>query len=90
MLFNTICWIMIGICCFYLIRNVYVGSIMFPAGKHIVMIYNHAVGKSYLHELGTDADVLRGSWRGVKYRQMYFLWQRGWSDCDDASISGVK
>ena len=24
--------------------------------------------KSYLHELGTDADVLRGSWRGVKYR----------------------
>ena len=46
--------------------------------------------KSYLHELGTDADVLRGSWRGVKYRQMYFLWQRGWSACNDASISGVK
>ena len=42
-------WILIGICCFYMVRNVYVGSIMFPAGKHIVMIYNRAVGRPYLH-----------------------------------------
>ena len=48
-MFNTICWILISICCFYMVRNFYVGSIMFPAGKHIVMIYNHAVGHFYLH-----------------------------------------
>ena len=42
-------WILIGICCFYLIRNVWVGSVMFPAGKYIVMIYNSAVGHFYLH-----------------------------------------
>ena len=25
MSFNTICWILIGICCFYLIRNIWAG-----------------------------------------------------------------
>lgn len=42
-------WIFISICCFYIVRNFYVGSVMFPAGKHIVMIYNRSVGKFYLH-----------------------------------------
>ena len=46
---ELISWILIGICCFYIIRNLYVGSIMFPAGKYIVMIYNWAVGRPYLH-----------------------------------------
>lgn len=38
----TIGYILIGICCFYLLRNVWVGSIMFPAGKLIVEAYNGA------------------------------------------------
>lgn len=33
-------WILIGICCFYTVRNLYVGSIMFPAAKHIVLAHN--------------------------------------------------
>ena len=40
MFFNTICWILIGICCFYLLRNAYVGNIMFPIGKRIVGAFN--------------------------------------------------
>lgn len=48
MLFNTICWILIGVCCFYLIRNIYVGSIMFPFGKRILKIYNDMQKHFYL------------------------------------------
>ena len=33
-------WILIGICCFYLVRNLYVGYVMFPCGKHILMTHN--------------------------------------------------
>lgn len=33
-------WILIGICCFYIVRNLYVGSIMFPAASHIVQAHN--------------------------------------------------
>lgn len=39
-MFNIVCWILIGICCFYLVRNVYIGSIMFPVGRNIVRAYN--------------------------------------------------
>ena len=38
-------WILIGICCFYLLRNMYVGYIMFPAGRQIVAAYNGACEK---------------------------------------------
>lgn len=38
-------WILIGICCFYLLRNIYVGCIMFPAGRQIVAAYNGACEK---------------------------------------------
>ena len=33
-------WTLIGICCFYIIRNLYVGSVMFPAANHIVLAHN--------------------------------------------------
>ena len=33
-------WILIGICCFYIVRNYYVGSIMFPAAVHITAVHN--------------------------------------------------
>ena len=42
-------YILIGICCFYLIRNLYVGYIMFPAGVQIVKIYNGAMARPFLH-----------------------------------------
>lgn len=37
---DIIGWILIGICIFYLIRNIYVGNIMFPAANHIVQAHN--------------------------------------------------
>jgi hypothetical protein len=40
-------WILIGICCFYIVRNLYVGSIMFPCGYHIVAAYNGALGNRF-------------------------------------------
>ena len=45
----TIGYILIGICCFYLIRNFYVGSVMFPLGKRIVDTYNSSMKRTYLH-----------------------------------------
>ena len=33
-------WVLIGICCFYIVRNLYVGSVMFPAANHIVLAHN--------------------------------------------------
>ena len=41
----TIGYILIGICCFYLIRNFYVGSIMWFCGERIVAAYNGAFSK---------------------------------------------
>lgn len=45
----TIGYILIGICCFYLVRNIWVGSVMFPAGRQIVEAYNCAMRRTYLH-----------------------------------------
>ena len=42
-------YILIGICCFYLIRNFYVGYVMFPCGERIVMAYNTAMARPFLH-----------------------------------------
>lgn len=41
----TIGYILIGICCFYIIRNLYVGSIMWMGGTQIVNSYNGAFAK---------------------------------------------
>ena len=41
----TIGYILIGICCFYLIRNLYVGNIMWICGTQIVNAYNRALSK---------------------------------------------
>ena len=41
----TIGYILIGICCFYLIRNFYVGNIMWMCGVQIVSSYNGAFSK---------------------------------------------
>lgn len=38
-------YILIGICCFYLIRNFYVGNIMWMGGVQIVSSYNGAIAK---------------------------------------------
>ena len=45
MIFEIVCWILIGICCFYLFRNIWVGSIMFPLGNQILTAYNGALEK---------------------------------------------
>ena len=33
---ELICWILISICCFYLLRNIYVGSILYPITSQIL------------------------------------------------------
>ena len=38
-------WILIGICCFYLLRNFYVGSMMVPLGNQILITYNRIFEK---------------------------------------------
>ena len=45
----TIGYILIGICCFYFIRNIWVGSVMFPVGQRIVDTYNSAMKRTFLH-----------------------------------------
>ena len=41
----TIGYILIGICCFYLIRNFYVGNIMWICGVQVVNSYNRVFSK---------------------------------------------
>lgn len=37
---NIIGWILIGICCFYIVRNVYAGSILYPFCQEVSKIWN--------------------------------------------------
>ena len=32
----TICWILIGICCFYLLRNIWAGRILYPVTDRMI------------------------------------------------------
>ena len=34
-MFNIICWILIGICCFYLLRNLWAGSFLYPVATNV-------------------------------------------------------
>lgn len=33
---NIICWILIGICCFYLLRNIWAGYILYPVTNQMI------------------------------------------------------
>lgn len=33
---ELICWILIGICCFYLVRNMWAGSVLYPATNRMI------------------------------------------------------
>lgn len=45
-MFNTICWILIGLCVFYIIRNYIAGSLLYPACDSIVKIWDKVVPPS--------------------------------------------
>ena len=42
---GLISWILIGICCFYLLRNFYVSNVMIPLGNQILNTYNRSLEK---------------------------------------------
>lgn len=42
---GLICYILIGIFCFYLVRNFYVSGVMIPLGNRILTTYNGALEK---------------------------------------------
>ncbi len=59
-MFNTIGWILIGICCFYLLRNIYAGYILYPIGGRMIeaaadlvprdkrkLLYSHFTRRNY-------------------------------------------
>lgn len=38
---NIICWILIGICCFYLIRNFWAGYVLYPFTNQMITMYDN-------------------------------------------------
>lgn len=38
---NIICWILIGICCFYLIRNFLAGYVLYPLTNQMITMYDN-------------------------------------------------